>query len=130
MNNKKVIYFLIFVALLCTGCSNDAKKLIVEKVEKENTDKKIEIIDKNKVSAVTEIINNSEWKNINQESFDSIKYKIYFAYIDPEKEMKSSYYFVDIISNDQIILIESEKKYTKLSIDNSNIIYDILQKIE
>lgn len=132
MKNINKTYFLILIFILCTGCSNNEKKIISEKFDEEDNtyEKSMEIIDEKQVSTVIDIINNSEWKNKNQESFGSVKYKIYFAYIDPEKDMKSSYYLVYLNSHEQITLVQNDKKYTKLSIENSNIIYNILQKNE
>lgn len=127
MKNIIKTYFLILI--LCTGCSNNEKKIIVEKFDEENIyEESMEIRNKKQVSIVTDIIRNSEWKNKKQESFGLMKYKIYFAYVDPEKEMKSSYFSVYSDSREQIIIVENDKNYTELSIENSNKIYDILQK--
>jgi len=50
-----------------------------------------------------------------------------FDFIDPDKELKSSYYLIYLDSNEQIILVENDVKYTKLSKEESKELLDILQ---
>ena len=67
----------------------------------------------------------------NEVSFGLLKYRMSFAFIDTNKEVKSSYYLIYIHSNEQLILVENDAKFTKLSIaDSKNYSLYYLAKLE
>ncbi|MEY9971301.1 putative lipoprotein NlpE involved in copper resistance [Lysinibacillus sp. RC46] len=124
---KKIIIISFALIFLCVGCSNDAKKIILE-IANENGDFKesLEILDKDQVSIINKILNKVKWKEKSEESFGLLKYRMSFDFIDSDKELKSSYYLIYVNSNEQVILVENDVKYTKLSKGESKELLDIL----
>lgn len=113
---------------LCAGCSNDAKKIILEIADENgNFKESLEILDKDQISIINKILNKVKWEEKSEESFGLLKYRMSFDFIDPDKELKSSYYLIYLDSNEQIILVENDVKYTKLSKEESKELLDILQ---
>jgi len=109
------------------GCSNDTKKIILEMAD-ENGDFKVslEILDKDQVSIINKILTKVKWKEISEESFGLLKFRMSFDFIDPDKELKSSYYLIYVNSKEQVTLVENDMKYTKLSKEESKELLEIL----
>ncbi len=123
---KKLIISIALI-FLCVGCSNDAKKIILEIAnEKGNFKERLEILDKDQVLTVNKILNNVKWEEKSEESFGLLKYRMSFDFIDPDKELKSSYFLIYVKSNEQVILVENDVKYIKLSKEESKELLDIL----
>ncbi|MDD1504190.1 hypothetical protein PVA17_15705 [Lysinibacillus sp. CNPSo 3705] len=127
LKNTTIISFALVLLIFCIGCSNNAQKIILDIADdKGNYKERIEILDKDQVSIVHKILNNAEWEEENEASFGLLKYKMSFAFIDSNKEVKTSYYLIYIYSNEQLILVENDAKFTKLSIEDSKKLFDIL----
>ncbi|MEY9972615.1 hypothetical protein ABH966_002990 [Lysinibacillus sp. RC46] len=127
LKNTTIVSFALVLLFFCTRCSNNAQKIILDIAdEKGNYKERIEILDKDQVSIVNKILNNAKWKEENEASFGLLKYRISFAFIDSNKEVKSSYYLIYLYSNEQLIFVENDAKYTKLSIEDSKKLFDIL----
>jgi len=125
---KKIIIISFALIFLCAGCSNDAKKIILEIADENgNFKESLEILDKDQISIINKILNKVKWEEKSEESFGLLKYRMSFDFIDPDKELKSSYYLIYLDSNEQIILVENDVKYTKLSKEESKELLDILQ---
>ncbi|MGG2081906.1 hypothetical protein [Lysinibacillus pakistanensis] len=125
---KKIIIISFALIFLCAGCSNNAKKIILEIADENgNFKESLEILDKDQISIINKILNKVKWEEKSEESFGLLKYRMSFDFIDPDKELKSSYYLIYLDSNEQIILIENDVKYTKLSKEESKELLDILQ---
>ena len=124
---KKIIIISFALIFLCVGCSNDTKKIILEMAD-ENGDFKesLEILDKGQVSIINKILNKVKWKEKSEDSFGILKYRMSFDFIDPDKELKSSYYLIYVNSKEQVTLVENDMKYTKLSKEESKELLDIL----
>ncbi|MCE4043111.1 hypothetical protein [Lysinibacillus fusiformis] len=124
---KKIIIISFALIFLCVGCSNDTKKIILEMAD-ENGDFKesLEILDKGQVSVINKILNKVKWKEKSEDSFGLLKYRMSFDFIDPDKELKSSYYLIYVNSKDEVTLVENDMKYTKLSKEESKELLDIL----
>jgi len=124
---KKIIIISFALFFLCVGCSNDTKKIILEMAD-ENGDFKesLEILDKGQVSIINKILNKVKWKEKSEDSFGLLKYRMSFDFIDPDKELKSSYYLIYVNSKEQVTLVENDMKYTKLSKEESKELLDIL----
>ncbi|MCK1987517.1 hypothetical protein [Lysinibacillus fusiformis] len=124
---KKIIIISFALIFLCVGCSNDTKKIILEMAD-ENGDFKesLEILDKGQVSIINKILNKVKWKEKSEDSFGLLKYRMSFDFIDPDKELKSSYYLIYVNSKEQVTLVENDMKYTKLSKEESKELLDIL----
>ncbi|MEK5430852.1 hypothetical protein MKY88_08250 [Lysinibacillus sp. FSL R7-0073] len=124
---KKIIIISFALIFLCVGCSNDTKKIILEMAD-ENGDFKesLEILDKGQVSVINKILNKVKWKEKSEDSFGLLKYRMSFDFIDPDKELKSSYYLIYVNSKEQVTLVENDMKYTKLSKEESKELLDIL----
>jgi len=92
---KKIIIISFALIFLCVGCSNDTKKIILEMAD-ENGDFKesLEILDKGQVSIINKILNKVKWNEKSEDSFGLLKYRMSFDFIDPDKELKSSYYLI------------------------------------
>jgi len=124
---KKLIIISFALIFLCVGCSNDAKKIILEIAnENGNFKESIEILDKNQVSIINKILNKVKWEEKSEETFGLLKYRMSFDFIDAEKELKSSYNLIYLNSNEKVILVEYDVKYTKLSKEESKELLDIL----
>jgi len=127
LKNTTIVSFALVLLFFYTGCSNNAQKIILDIAdEKGNYKERIEILDKDQVSIVNKILNNAKWKEENEASFGLLKYRMSFAFIDSNKEVKSSYYLIYLYSNEQLIFVENDAKYTKLSIEDSKKLFDIL----
>ncbi|MFJ7917129.1 MULTISPECIES: hypothetical protein [unclassified Lysinibacillus] len=127
LKNTTIISFALVLLIFGIGCSNNAQKIILDIADdKGNYKERIEILDKDQVSIVHKILNNAEWEEENEASFRLLKYRMSFAFIDSNKEVKSSYYLIYIYSNEQLILVENDAKFTKLSIEDSKKLFDIL----
>lgn len=125
---KKIIIISFALIFLCAGCSNNAKKIILEIADENgNFKESLEILDKDQISIINKILNKVKWEEKSEESFGLLKYRMSFDFIDPDKELKSSYYLIYLDSNEQIILVENDVKYTKLSKEESKELLDILQ---
>ena len=124
---KKIIIISFALIFLCVGCSNDTKKIILEMAD-ENGDFKesLEILDKGQVSIINKSMNKVKWKEKSEDSFGLLKYRMSFDFIDPDKELKSSYYLIYVNSKEQVTLVENDMKYTKLSKEESKELLDIL----
>ncbi|WP_162817394.1 hypothetical protein [Lysinibacillus fusiformis] len=124
---KKIIIISFALIFLCVGCSNDTKKIILEMAD-ENGDFKesLEILDKGQVSVINKILNKVKWKEKSEDSFGLLKYRMSFDFIDPDKELKSSYYLIYVNSKEEVTLVENDMKYTKLSKEESKELLDIL----
>lgn len=124
---RKIIIISFALIFLCVGCSNDTKKIILEIVD-ENGDFKesLEILDKDQVSIINKILTKVKWKEKSEDSFGLLKYRMSFDFIDPDKELKSSYYLIYVNSKEQVTLVENDMKYTKLSKEESKEVLEIL----
>ncbi|MFJ8103296.1 hypothetical protein [Lysinibacillus sp. NPDC096212] len=100
LKNTTIVSFALVLLFFCTRCSNNAQKIILDIAdEKGNYKERIEILDKDQVSIVNKILNNAKWKEENEASFGLLKYRMSFAFIDSNKEVKSSYYLIYLYSN-------------------------------
>ncbi|ACA39747.1 hypothetical protein J2D69_08640 [Lysinibacillus sphaericus] len=124
---RKIIIISFALIFLCVGCSNDTKKIILEMAD-ENGDFKesLEILDKDQVSIINKILTKVKWKEKSKESFGLLKFRMSFDFIDPDKELKSSYYLIYVNSKEQVTLVENDMKYTKLSKEESKELLEIL----
>ncbi|MBG9693368.1 hypothetical protein GAG94_20640 [Lysinibacillus sphaericus] len=124
---RKIIIISFALIFLCVGCSNDTKKIILEMAD-ENGDFKesLEILDKDQVSIINKILTQVKWKEKSEESFGLLKFRMSFDFIDPDKELKSSYYLIYVNSKEQVTLVENDMKYTKLSKEESKELLEIL----
>lgn len=124
---RKIIIITFALIFLCVGCSNDTKKIILEMAD-ENGDFKesLEILDKDQVSIINKILTKVKWKEKSEESFGLLKFRMSFDFIDPDKELKSSYYLIYVNSKEQVTLVENDMKYTKLSKEESKELLEIL----
>ncbi len=124
---RKIIIISFALIFLCVGCSNDTKKIILEMAD-ENGDFKesLEILDKDQVSIINKILTKVKWKEKSEESFGLLKFRMSFDFIDPDKELKSSYYLIYVNSEEQVTLVENDMKYTKLSKEESKELLEIL----
>ncbi|MBG9758036.1 hypothetical protein ACE1MS_07760 [Lysinibacillus sp. fkY74-1] len=124
---RKIIIISFALIFLCVGCSNDTKKIILEMAD-ENGDFKesLEILDKDQVSIINKILTKVKWKEKSEESFGLLKFRMSFDFIDPDKELKSSYYLIYVNSKEQVTLVENDMKYTKLSKEESKELLEIL----
>ena len=121
---KKVVYLMILLILIVklVGCTkeneSDYKKLIIEKRIKTSNDyeKFAEIIDKNLIKEVNDIIKNIKWDNSKVCMVRPPEYKFYF------ENLKDSIYELWISPNkEQLeIVIESKSKYIQLDEKESN----------
>lgn len=60
---KKIIIISFALIFLCAGCSNDAKKIILEIADENgNFKESLEILDKDQISIINKILNKVKWE--------------------------------------------------------------------
>lgn len=127
IKNSRALFLIFCLILLCFGCSNNEKKIILDIADKQgNFTERLEILDKEKVSTAENVLKDVKWEEENEESYGVLKYRLSFAYIDSEKEVKASYYLVYLNPSDQLIFVEEDVKSAILSKEETKKIFDIL----
>lgn len=132
MNLKKVVFGLLLLTLIFTGCQRDTQEIImVDMRNEENNQYETHktIMDSDQVPEVKNILNNVKWQPANGTTATDPEYIIYF-FLDKadteEKQAPSEVYELYTEPDDNKLGIFSEDKYAKLSEEDSLRLISIL----
>jgi len=133
MNLKKVVYGILLLTLLLTGCVSESGEIIrVDMRNKENNQYETvkTIMDSDKVTEVKNILNEVKWQDGNWATTREPAYIIYFFLDKDETEGKqapSAVYELYVQPNDNLIgILSDSEKYAKLSEEDSQKLMSIL----
>lgn len=133
MNLKKVVFGILLLTLLLTGCVSEPREIIrVDMRNKENDQYETvkTVMDSDEVTDVKNIFNKVKWQEGNWATTRDPAYIIYFFLDKDETEGKqapSAIYELYVQPNDNMIgILSGSEKYAKLSEGDSQRLMSIL----
>lgn len=133
MNLKKVVFGLLLLTLLLTGCVSEPREIIrVDMRNKENDQYESvkTIMNSDKVTEVKNILDEVKWQKANGATTTDPEYIIYF-FLDQDdtegKQAPSAVYELYVKPDDNMIgILSDDEKYAKLSVEDSQKLMAIL----